>query len=664
MPNNKNMFTWKTSVVGRMKGSADIMTATSKHQNLPGGGVGARSHAVRRKKKKRCEPCCVQGQRVDTDKEDYYTPLPFTSILTQSYKGTLPNNRVTSLTTLKRYMFKYEDKFLTIDDHFNLSLTTSGSTYKDVLSKIVEVCFKPNNTFRLDSELHSLYTLDCSSNSSLLSFSNNWGKNANQSCGYLDLSYVSQKLKVISRQKVDLSYAHYEDQSFNAKNYYVCYDDTFKRFKLTPNAAEGAIFDVYESPIHADIPGDFNPYNVPYQPNARVPIYKYVYTSPKNSISRMTNSISSTAGKNLSSIYADQVSALGWNAQTESASNAMLDLIYARLGSDMRYSPSVYKAFRKAALSTLLGCNSIADGTLGQNTVPYVYYTLELSGNVYHPFMVIASYSISDKPNRLMDVCRPPADGNDYQNDDVTRDATLQNYLTKIPMRNYGRLTINNMEENQMRKTLLEDVKPPNTITAKTPYNYASISAVGIAVDGVVIYPIANNTLHPAQAQAEITNTGIHIGRGMGLHYHADGKSASPNHLNLYNKNDYEGHYHPPLIGFGFDGIALYGQYDTHFSQMHGYSEPLDEFGGHTHGNYGYHYHSHVVKSTELSGVVKTSSGVTGPQVINNPSLVYDVHILMKGAWAGKINEIPYFWYDTSPNYTIGNNSSKFVGMF
>ena len=153
-----------------------------------------------------------------------------------------------------------------------------------------------------------------------------------------------------------------------------------------------------------------------------------------------------------------------------------------------------------------------------------------------------------------------------------------------------------------------------------------------------------------------------HIGRGLGLHYHADGKSASPNHLNLYNSKDYVGHYHPPLIGFGFDGIALYGQYDANFPQMHGYSTALDEFGGHFHGNYGYHYHAHVVKSNNLTGLVNNTSGVNG--LTNNPALVYDVHILMKGAWAGKINSIPEFWDGPTPNYTIGrNNNSTFVGF-
>ena len=89
---------------------------------------------------------------------------------------------------------------------------------------------------------------------------------------------------------------------------------------------------------------------------------------------------------------------------------------------------------------------------------------------------------------------------------------------------------------------------------------------MGIAVDGVFIYPVLNNTLMPASEKAEITNTGIHVGQGMALHWHADGFSATGNGLNLYNSPDYDGQTHPPLIGFGLDGIALYGKYDASYN--------------------------------------------------------------------------------------------------
>ena len=101
-------------------------------------------------------------------------------------------------------------------------------------------------------------------------------------------------------------------------------------------------------------------------------------------------------------------------------------------------------------------------------------------------------------------------------------------------------------------------------------YNYSSYSVSGLAVDGVKIYPSYNNTLVFAPVNAEITTTGVHVGRGMGLHYHADGHGFTGNGINLYNIEDYEGHTHPPVIGFAMDGLAIFGKYESDYSSMDG----------------------------------------------------------------------------------------------
>ena len=87
-----------------------------------------------------------------------------------------------------------------------------------------------------------------------------------------------------------------------------------------------------------------------------------------------------------------------------------------------------------------------------------------------------------------------------------------------------------------------------------------------MAFDGVLIYPVLNNKLVSSQQKAKITNTGIHVGRGMGLNWHADGHGATGNSLNLYNLADYAVKSHPQLIGFGNDGVALYGKYESSYS--------------------------------------------------------------------------------------------------
>jgi len=605
-----------------------------------------------------------QTQVVDQTEVDYYTPQPFNSILKSAYISSLPSIEATSFTTLNRYMIKYGTDYLSIDASFNLVLTSEFTKYSDILPKVLEAVRDPSNSnlsYRIDSDLDNIYSLDCSSATSKLQWSNNWGQAANTSSGYVRFDYSGNNLIAKGRQRIsDASYNHSIDTTFNATGYYVCYDSGAKRFVLTPSFNNAARFTLYKSPIQADMPSDFNPYRIPYQPNKRVSIKKYI---GKNTIAFMDRDVK---GK-VSSAYSGQVDVSGWSVNTDLAASVMLDTIFSTVlqeNNSLRYDKAVYKAFRAAALKTTLGCNSIADGIIGQNTVPYVYFTNEVSNGVHHPFMVMASYSISDKPNRLVDVCRPPSDGTNYATDDVTRDATLQNYLIKIPMLNYGQVTsCTSSDKNVMLKTLLSDATQSDSAgLTDTPYNYASISAIGVAVDGVVIYPVANNTLRPAQAQAEITNTGIHIGKGMGLHYHADGQGATQNNLNLYNTSDYISRKHPPVIGFGFDGIALYGQYDSTFTDMHGYYTGLDEFGGHEHGNYGYHYHAHTINSALAVGIKTESSGVGGAGLTSS---LYNLRILMKGAWKGQINNIPMFWDSTqnAPSFTIGKNNSKYAGF-
>jgi hypothetical protein len=267
-----------------------------------------------------------------------------------------------------------------------------------------------------------------------------------------------------------------------------------------------------------------------------------------------------------------------------------------------------------------------------------------------HPFMVIASYSIQDRPNRLLDVTTPPGDGSGgYGESKVTRDALLGSFLYKIPLKDYGE--VSTVGDNVMTtdssgdgQNLADDAGDANY----NVYSWASINTVGIAVDGVEIYPLFNNVMLASVEKGEVTQSGIHVGQGMGLHWHGDGHAANGNKMNIYNLRDYVGYDHPPLIGFGNDGVALYGKYESSYSTMDGYSTAIDDFGGHEHDGYNYHYHAHEMESSVLNEL----SGYGG-------SLSYTVAVLMKGAWAGLINDIPEFWNGTIPN---GAQNSKYGG--
>ena len=545
----------------------------------------------------------------------YNTPFTFSDILQQSISVTL--NQQTSFTTLDRVHIYYNSSYLAIDNSFVITSVTSIDNYSDLLSSTFHIVEDTTYSgyYRLDSELHSMYSLDISNGS--LYFNNAWDYNRTSSSGYTIFSLYQTSI------------TPYRRYSFDTSTY------NFVETTLDTTSTSSISVSFYYSDISLSIPDDFNPTNEPYVTNDRV-------SWENSSISSLENNIhyNGTTYSKISSTYLNQLVESGGNDITsEYFALQMLNTISSTC--TLRYDINVYLSFRNALLNTYLYSNTIVNGELYMNTAPYVYFTNESDGTDYHPFMVIATYSIADKPNRLIDVPRPPGDGTaDYKLSSVTRDATLSNYLIKIPLKDYGvitSLTDNDLTQDSGYNNLRDDA---NSTDSYSVYNYSSISSIGIAIDGVPIYPVLNNTLAPAQEQAEITNTGIHVGQGLQLHYHADGHSANPNGLNLYNSEDYSGNVHPPLIGFGYDGIALYGTYDDSYESMYGYDISLDEYGGHTHENddetiisFGYHYHAHQEDSFEEG--LSTNS--------------YTLHILMKGAWKGDISGIPNFWNGTQP---------------
>jgi hypothetical protein len=154
------------------------------------------------------------------------------------------------------------------------------------------------------------------------------------------------------------------------------------------------------------------------------------------------------------------------------------------------------------------------------------------------------------------------------------------------------------------------------------------------------MFPLYNNNLIPSPMAGELSALGCHVGQGGGgPHCHADGYQASSG-LGIYNDSDYVGKTHPPLIGFGYDGLALFGRYRTSDTTMLGYSTALDDFGGHDHDGIGYHYHAHTVTNHK-------------PELLNFTSTV---HVLMKGAYIGKTGSIPFF--RTNSNFT----NNKYLG--
>jgi hypothetical protein len=79
---------------------------------------------------------------------------------------------------------------------------------------------------------------------------------------------------------------------------------------------------------------------------------------------------------------------------------------------------------------------------------------------------------------------------------------------------------------------------------------------------------------------------------------------------------------------------------------MLGYGIALDEFGGHDHGDgFGYHYHAHK------KFVTSTTS----------PFPKFNQHMLLVGAWKGKINNIPGF-LQVKDNQLKSNDIGPYAG--
>ena len=395
---------------------------------------------------------------------------------------------------------------------------------------------------------------------------------------------------------------------------------------------------------------DFNPTSNPWQTNA------FAAWPSKNGVVEVTAIAQSelnglqdgTAKENIDSRYRQQ---FGTSSDATTVASEYLDQIDAALtnaGESLRYPKQLYLAVRENMLSHTFAAVDEVDAELGESTVPFVYFTnAKDTSGVYHPFMVIGTRNGTGGPNFLIDVARPPGDGisGNYEDQTVTRNATLSSALFRIPLKNYG-LT-SSLLDNDLSSHNNLALAAGLSSSEYDVYNYASYSVCGLTLDGVKIYPAYNNTLAFTPMNGEITSTGVHVGRGMGLHYHADGHSFNGNGINLYNLEDYVGKQHPPIIGFGMDGVAIYGKHESAYSSMDGYSVALDEYGGHDHGDYGYHYHAFP------KAVSSTSKGV---------NYNFTQHFLMVGAYRGNINNIPGF-QDGGTNQLKDSELAKYVGL-
>ena len=534
------------------------------------------------------------------------------------------------------------DENLTISSGLVSNTTVTNDLLLDSMFELVELNASLNQ-YALYSIKHGNYAIDISADDNTTLVLNDIRSyaayNTPANATLLTFNYSNGTLTANGRYVLDTSgdyntTVHFESTSFTDKNV------SINGSTLQLTSASNTSMKIYVAPIGLDIPSDMNPDSV-----TRVDNSEFYLTSAAKG-DKFTD-----VSQGMSSAYTAQVTASGLNDATTAAASAMIDTIQTKLatqGSQTRYSKEFYLTLRAGLLSRILKTSEATDATLGQNTVPYVYFTNETdSDGNYHPFMVIDTYGIPDSIALLGDVPHPPGDGlaGQYATQGVTRSFHIENHVIMIPMRDYGEVA--SLTENDLDsvKSLAFDAGP-NATTAYDHHNYASIGSSALAIDGIVIYPSYNNTLSFSQEFGELSVLGMHSGRGLGVHYHADPMSAALNHpsdttdtgLTLYNKSDYTGHSHPPIISIGFDGIAGYGVYLPGDTTSDGVNVALDEFGGHDHDGYGYHYHAHT---TSRVSATKVEPGPGGATTGGNTYTTHEFAPL--GAWSGRINKVPFF---------------------
>jgi hypothetical protein len=606
---------------------------------------------------------CTTAAQCSTDDSTsaalYYGPTRYASAIEASYTpGTMV--RASAFTNRGRYLLSNASSQTTNANYMQVGSTydanngyavetgtlATTTTYQQYLQKLVQVVADGSGYFRLESSLHPNNAIDFdAADGNKLKFRNNFGKAATV-YGYVTFAYDSSTKLLQAKKRYKYAYttaandkggtthavSYTEDTAFSAANYYVNLSSGV--YKLVASSTGATPLYAYNSALELGIPEFLNPLSVAFVTNDPAPFLS------KNTVAA-TEGTSGSIYKQVNSTYRNQVATPGVNASTKTSADAMLASIKSAVeasGEKLRYSTALYSAYRDATLAHKLVSDSIADGTPGQNLVPYVYFTNEKdTAGKYHPFMVVVTYGNQASPNGLKDVPHPPADGTgSYPSSKVTRFSNLENYVTLIPMKDYGVVT--QVTDNTFTKNLW--TARTNASLAADVYTYADSADNGLLIDGSVMFPAYNNNLVPSHLFGELTASGCHVGQGGGgPHCHFDGYQTGFS-LGVYGDADYVNKTHPPMIGFGYDGIALFGKYRSSDTAMKGYSTPLDSFGAHDHDGIGYHYHAHNVVNHKAELVTFTTT----------------LNVLMKGAYIGKTNDIPFF--RSSSNFS----TNKYMG--
>ena len=328
-----------------------------------------------------------------------------------------------------------------------------------------------SNYLRMDSYLHPMYSLDIIDNK--LVFNNAW--DINRSTSTYDSSYTGgyiliepdlsdERIIPYARVKYDVDLSSLVIDEIYSSSIYGTYDssnseitfettETDTTYEFVAYLAEFDISNTSNELLVLEVNNSTFTYEYLYDLSTNLnPLTLSKVTNPRKRWETLTTSVkpisdydfydqsNSVFYSSVHSKYQPQILYSGDNSETELEAEKMLDLIKITLeeeGSSMRYEKNIYLSFRKSLLKNKLNSYCIINGEYNMDTVPFVYFTNETDDDdIYHPFMVIASYGIPDRPVDLVEIYVPIGEsGTDYEDVSVFRDAIAGEYLIKIPIK-------------------------------------------------------------------------------------------------------------------------------------------------------------------------------------------------------------------------------------
>ena len=146
---------------------------------------------------------------------------------------------------------------------------------------------------------------------------------------------------------------------------------------------------------------------------------------------------------------------------------------------------------------------------------------------------------------------------------------------------------------------------------------------IGVTLSGQEMYPVFNNRALFTNENCESDACNAHIGQGLGQpHLHGDpfGPTCHYNSSSYVNSTTgaVDWTVHPPIIGIADDGLWIYGRYLSTLAP--GGTVALDLCGGHSHGAFGYHYHTQVIAALSSGqGSGTNTVGLAYPQTSTGP---------------------------------------------